>query len=66
MRTHVEPPPAARCERCRGELRLKKPIESVSDAFDLDEEIFVCVKCGREQTYIVSHNHYEPHLKTPP
>ncbi len=65
MRTHVEPPPATRCDHCRGELRLKELIESANRTLDLDEEIFVCVKCGREQTCIVSHNHYEPHLKTP-
>jgi len=65
MRTHVEPSPTARCEHCRGELRLKVVIESVNPTFDLDEQIFVCAKCGSEQRRIASHNHYQPHLKTP-
>jgi len=65
MRTHVEPLPAARCRHCRGELRLKQVIESVDPVLELDQEIFVCAKCGREQRYMVSHNHYDPHLKTP-
>jgi Zn finger protein HypA/HybF involved in hydrogenase expression len=60
MRIHVEPPPEARCDHCSNELQLKKVIESV---LDLDEQILVCPKCGREQTRIVSRNHYQPHLK---
>ena len=64
MRTHVEPPPTTRCHDCQGELRLKEVIEPVNGVLEVDEEIFVCVKCGHEQTCIVSHNHYEPHLKT--
>jgi len=54
MRTHVEPPRVAHCTHCAGELRLKEVLESVSPTLDLDEQIFVCVKCGREQTCIVS------------
>ncbi len=63
MRTHVEPPSAARCGHCASELRLKEVVESVNPTLDLDEQVFVCVECGREQTCIVSHNHYQPHLK---
>jgi hypothetical protein len=63
MRTHVDPPPKARCDHCRGELRLKAVIESVIPILDLDEQIFVCVKCGSEQKCTASHNHYQPHLK---
>ena len=65
MRTHVEPARVAHCDHCAGELRLKEVLESVNPTLDLDEQIFVCVKCGREQTRIVSHSHYQPHLKTP-
>ncbi len=64
MRTLIEPAPRWRCEHCRGELRLKKLIESTDDPFDLDTEIFVCVKCGREHSQTVRHDRYQPHLKT--
>ena len=56
MRTLVEPPPTSRCQHCGGELRLKK-IESANRTLDLDNEIFVCIKCGSEQTCAVNHNH---------
>jgi hypothetical protein len=55
MRTFVEPPPSSRCKFCGGELRLKL-IESAKPNLDLDNEIFVCVKCGHEQSYAVSHH----------
>jgi hypothetical protein len=29
----------------------------------LESEIFVCAKCGREQSYTVEHNHTMPHPK---
>jgi hypothetical protein len=56
MRTLVQPPPSSRCELCGGELRLKR-VESGNSTFDLDKEIFVCAKCGHEQSCTVSHNH---------
>jgi hypothetical protein len=57
MRTLVDPPPSSHCYLCGGELRLKL-IESANRGFDLDSEIFVCIRCGREQSCTVSHNHY--------
>jgi hypothetical protein len=62
MRTLVEPPPSSRCDLCGGELRLKQ-IESANSTLDLESEIFVCAKCGREQSYTVEHNHTMPHPK---
>ena len=62
MRTLVEPPPSSRCNVCGGELRLKQ-IESANRTLDLDCETFVCVKCGREQSYAVSHDHSMPDPK---
>jgi len=38
----------SRCDLCGGELRLKQ-IESASRILELDTEIFVCAKCGRER-----------------
>ena len=65
MRTLVEPPPSSRCDLCGGELRLKL-IESADRTLDLDNEIFVCVKCGHEQSYTVSHDHNMPDPKNMP
>ena len=62
MRTLVQPPPSSHCSLCGGELRLKQ-IESVNRALALDNEIFVCVKCGREQSYTVSHDRNMPDPK---
>jgi hypothetical protein len=62
MRTLVQPPPSSHCDLCDGELRLKL-IESANRALDLDREIFVCVKCGREQSITVSHEHTAPNPK---
>ncbi len=62
MRT---PHPAAAwspCDLCGGELRLKR-IESASRTLELENEIFVCVTCGRKRLYAVSHNHTVPHPK---
>jgi hypothetical protein len=64
MRTLVEPPPSSHCDICGGELRLKQ-IESANRALDLDNEIFVCAKCGREQSCTVSHNHNLRHMPDP-
>ena len=52
MRTLVAPPPSLRCGLCGGELLLKL-IESANRSIDFDNEIFVCVKCGRERSYAV-------------
>jgi hypothetical protein len=60
--TITQPPPSSRCDQCGGELRLKL-IESGNRELDLDNEIFVCVKCGHELSYIVKHNHNMPHSK---
>jgi uncharacterized protein with PIN domain len=62
MRTLVEPPPSSRCDLCGGELLLKL-IESANPTLELDNEIFVCVKCGREQSYTVRHDRKMPSPK---
>ena len=61
-RTLIEPPPSSHCDLCGGELRLKL-IEPANRELDLEDEILVCVNCGREQAYIVKHNHDKPHSK---
>ena len=62
MRTLVQPPPSSHCKFCSGELRLKQ-IESANRALDLENEIFVCVECGREQSCTVNRDHMVPNPK---
>jgi len=64
MRALVQPPPSSQCHFCGGELRFKR-IESANRAFDLDNEIFVCVKCHREQSCTVRHNHNVRYMPDP-
>jgi DNA-directed RNA polymerase subunit RPC12/RpoP len=62
MRAMTQPPPSSRCSKCGGELRLKL-IEAGDRGLDLENEIFVCANCGREQSLTVSHDHKMPHTK---
>jgi len=62
MRPLVQPPPSSRCDLCAGELRLKQ-IDCANRALELDCETFVCAKCGREQSYAVSHDRSIPDPK---
>jgi uncharacterized protein with PIN domain len=64
MRTLVQPPPSSRCDLCGSELRLKQ-VDSANRTLDLDNEIFVCTKCGREQAYTVKHDHTARHILDP-
>ena len=64
MRTLVEPPPSSRCDKCGGELRLKL-IEPANRTHDLDNQIFVCAKCGGGQLCTVSHNLNVRHMLDP-
>jgi len=63
MRTLVQPPPSTHCGLCGGELRLKL-VEPANLTFDLENEIFVCAKCGRELSCIVNHDKYVAHTTT--
>jgi hypothetical protein len=63
MRTLIEPSSSLHCDHCRGELRFRELIDPGTGTPDLDEEIFVCVKCGREKTFIVHHDHNIPQLR---
>ena len=60
MRNLVQPPPSLHCGLCNGELRLKL-IEPANSVLELDAEIFVCAKCGHEQSHVVIHDHTTPH-----
>ena len=61
MRAKTQPPPSSRCSECGGELRLTR-IEAADRGLDLENEIFVCAGCGREQSLTVSHDRKMPHV----
>lgn len=60
MRALVQPPPSLHCDLCHGELRLKR-IDPGPPSVELGIEIFVCIKCGREHLFRVSHDPYVAH-----
>jgi DNA-directed RNA polymerase subunit RPC12/RpoP len=60
MRNLVEPLPSAHCEHCNGELLFKR-IETDDPALDLEVQIFVCAKCGREHSRKLIHEPYTAH-----
>jgi hypothetical protein len=60
MRPLVQPPPSVRCDFCHGELLLKQ-VDPAGGGLELDTEIFVCAKCGRERSRVVSHDRYAAH-----
>ena len=62
MRRITQPPPSSRCDQCGGELRLKL-IEDADRGLNLENEIFVCANCGREQSLTVSHDRKMPRTK---
>ena len=60
MRDLVQPPPSLHCALCQGELRFKRTATD-GPSLELDIEIFVCKKCGREHSYRVMHDRYAAH-----
>jgi hypothetical protein len=63
MRNLVQPPPSLRCDLCQGELQLKR-IDPDGPSLEWDCEIFVCIKCGHEHSYRVSHDRYAAHSRS--
>jgi hypothetical protein len=64
MRPMIEPPPSLHCTVCRGELRLKR-VDLCKPASEFDTEILICIKCGHEHEYRVSHDPYVMHQGSP-
>jgi hypothetical protein len=60
MRPIVQPPPSLHCDLCHGELLLKE-LAPDGPVFEFDVEVFVCAKCGHEQSHRVSHDPYAAH-----
>ena len=63
MRNLVEPLPSTRCEHCDGELLFER-LERDDPAFDIEVQIFVCAKCGREHSRKLIHEPYTAHTAT--
>lgn len=61
MRAITQPPPSSRCEKCGGELRLKR-IETAERGLNLAHEIFVCASCGLERSLTVRHDRKMPRI----
>ena len=59
MRNLVQPPRSLHCALCESELRFVR-IESDDPVLDMEVEIFVCVKCGREHSRRMIHDRYAP------
>ena len=60
MRNLVQPLPSVHCEHCGGELLFKR-IEEDDPAFDIEVQVFVCAKCGREHSRKLMHDPYAAH-----
>jgi hypothetical protein len=60
MRNLVQPLPSTHCEHNDGEL-LFKQIETDDPALDIEVQIFVCAKCGREHSRKLIHEPYTAH-----
>ena len=57
MRTLVQPPRTLHCDFCHGELRLKQSDQG-GPFFEFNVNTLVCIKCGHETSYRMSHDRY--------
>ena len=55
MRTTVEPPPTSRCDRCGGQLTLKR-VEAAPTLRGSSTNVFSCSTCGNERSFVVYHD----------
>jgi hypothetical protein len=60
MRNLVQPLPSPHCEHCDGVL-LFKGAEPEVPALDIEAQIFVCARCGREYSRKLIHEPYTAH-----
>jgi hypothetical protein len=65
MRPLVRPPPSTCCNRCSGELRLKR-LELDDRPTEAMKEIFVCANCGDELSCVVAPDKYAGHTNFKP
>ena len=52
MRSIVEPPPSALCDRCGGQLSLKS-VDPAHSIFGSRRNVFVCGGCGQVRSFVV-------------
>jgi uncharacterized protein with PIN domain len=57
MRKTVEPPPSSRCDRCGGQLKLKR-VDAAHAALGLSSTIYVCGSCGSERAFVSHQDNY--------
>ena len=60
MRNIVQPLPSMHCQHCNGELLFKR-VQPDHPAFEIEVQIFVCAKCGREGSRRLIHDRYSAH-----
>jgi uncharacterized protein with PIN domain len=60
MRNLVEPLPSMHCEHCDGELLFER-VEPDEPTLDIEVQIYVCAKCGREYSRQLMHEPYTAH-----
>ena len=60
MRNLVQPLPSMHCEHCNGELLFKR-IELDDTVLEIEVQVFVCAKCGREHSRKLIHDPYTAH-----
>jgi hypothetical protein len=51
MRKTVEPPPSSQCDRCGGQLKLKR-VDAAHVVLGLSSTIYVCGTCGTERAFV--------------
>jgi transposase len=57
VRRIVEPPPSSLCDRCGGQLKLKR-IDTANSVLGLNRQIFACAKCGNERLFVAQRDLY--------
>ena len=57
MRNLVQPLPSMHCEHCNGDLLFKR-IELDDTVLEIEVQVFVCAKCGREHSRKLIHDPY--------
>ena len=60
MRSLVQPLPSMQCEHCNGELLFKRT-ELDDTVLEIEVQVFVCAKCGREHSRKLIHDPYTAH-----
>ncbi len=60
MRNLVQPLRSMHCKHCNGEL-LFKQIELDDTILEIEVQVFVCAKCGREHSRKLIHDPYTAH-----